>query len=32
VRLSIAAGLGGLTGSVLLLATGEACVTKLVPG
>ena len=31
VRLSIAAGLGGLTGSVLLLATGEAAFTKLVP-
>ncbi len=31
VRLSIAAGLGGLGGSVLLLATGEAAFTKLVP-
>jgi uncharacterized protein len=31
VRLSIAAGFGGLTGSVLLLATGEAAFTKLVP-
>ncbi|MEY2402113.1 MAG: uncharacterized protein QOJ08_2224, partial [Ilumatobacteraceae bacterium] len=31
VRLSIAAALGGLTGSVLLLATGEAVFTKLVP-
>jgi uncharacterized protein len=31
VRLSIAAGLGGLTGSALLLATGEAAFTKLVP-
>ena len=31
VRLSIAAALGGLTGSVLLLATGEAAFTKLVP-
>lgn len=31
VRLSIAAGLGGLTGSVLLLSTGEAAFTKLVP-
>ncbi|MEP7204321.1 MAG: sulfite exporter TauE/SafE family protein [Ilumatobacteraceae bacterium] len=31
VRLSIAAGLGGLAGSVLLLATGEAVFTKLVP-
>ena len=31
VRLSIAAGLGGLTGSILLLATGEAAFTKLVP-
>jgi uncharacterized membrane protein YfcA len=31
VRLSIAAALGGLAGSVLLLATGEAVFTKLVP-
>ncbi len=31
IRLSIAAGLGGLTGSVLLLATGEAAFTTLVP-
>ncbi|HZX55104.1 MAG TPA: sulfite exporter TauE/SafE family protein, partial [Ilumatobacteraceae bacterium] len=31
VPLSIAAGLGGLTGSVLLLASGEAAFTKLVP-
>jgi uncharacterized protein len=31
VRLSIAAGLGGLTGSVLLIATGEKVFTNLVP-
>ncbi|MEP7046370.1 MAG: sulfite exporter TauE/SafE family protein [Ilumatobacteraceae bacterium] len=31
VRLSVAAAIGGLTGSVLLLATGEAAFTKLVP-
>jgi uncharacterized protein len=31
IPLSIAAGIGGLTGSVLLLATGEAAFTKLVP-
>lgn len=31
VRLSIAAAFGGLAGSVLLLATGEAAFTKLVP-
>ena len=31
IRLSIAAALGGLAGSVLLLATGEAAFTKLVP-
>ena len=30
-RLGVAAGLGGLTGSVLLLATGEAAFTKVVP-
>jgi uncharacterized membrane protein YfcA len=31
VRLSVAAGLGGLTGSILLLATGEAAFKRLVP-
>jgi uncharacterized protein len=31
VRLSIAAGLGGLTGSALLLSTGEKAFTNLVP-
>lgn len=30
-RLSVAAGLGGLTGSILLLATGEAAFRRLVP-
>ncbi len=30
-RLSVAAGLGGLTGSVLLITTGEAVFSKLVP-
>lgn len=31
VPLSVAAGLGGLTGSILLLATGEAAFKRLVP-
>ena len=30
-RLSVAAGLGGLTGSILLIATGEAAFKRLVP-